>query len=151
MTATIIISICTSAIVFVLTECIKEVLFTPYNEYKRVKAKITFLIVLNSNVYANPFKLDSSNNANSMYKRATDQTREAAAELYSIIEKRYKMNLFIPDSKKLKEAARQLIGLSNSLHFREDPSAVIESNSKRILQILELLKIQGYTPEPQCK
>ncbi len=104
-----------------------------------MKGEIAYNLVFFANVYSNP-----ASQKNDEYEKVSKVFRELAANLAAFAEVRPGLCLFVPRSSILKEASRELIGLSNGLYERDSRNTQAESNEKRKIAICRLLNIHYY-------
>lgn len=112
----LLITIFSGVAVYVLSQWYTEFALRPIQEYKQLKAKTAKLLVLHAQYYSNPQFYDESEKCPA-WSAASDEIRELAAEVAAFAEiKPLQIFVFwaIPSKKKLLEAQRYLIGLSNS-------------------------------------
>lgn len=131
-------TVVSGVLVFILGQFFNEYFLKPIQEYKKLRAKVSYCLIYYANLYMNPINVK-----NEEYDKGSEEIRKLASEVNAMIEIRPKGNFFIPKSKVLSVVSRDLIGISNnfySIHFQED---VVE-NQKRREDIYLKLRIKGY-------
>ena len=109
-------TIISGVVVYILCQWFTEFVLRPIQEYKQLKAKVARFLLLHAQYYANPRFLDESEKYPS-WSEAKDEIRELAAEVAAFAEIKpmhFWVFYAIPRKKKILEAQRYLIGLSNS-------------------------------------
>ena len=128
--------------VYVICEYLKEIWLQPLQEYKQLKAQISKSLVFYANVYTDPILLNSPNITN--HEKASLEFRSHAADLAAFAEMQNKIHFGIPKSSILREASKELIGVSNRFFAPNNTIATefIESNEKSRAKIQQLLKLK---------
>lgn len=129
--------------VFALSEWLKEVWLMPLQEYKKLKSKVSYLLILHAQYYANPIaKLDLRADD---YEKASASIRELAAELAAYAEIVPLFHAGIPNAKSVRKAAAELIGISNGFFVSNEERIIDVSkhNSKACDEVKKLLKLRG--------
>ena len=136
-------TIIAGVLVFVVCEWLKEVWLSPLQEYKKLKAKVSKMLIVHAQYYSNPITIDHK--MNEEYSKASSEIRELASEVSAFAEIIPYIHWGIPDAKNIVEAGRCLIGLSNGFHIRNEESAFTQSNQNAETRnkIKELLKLRG--------
>lgn len=145
---TIIGTVISGVIVFVVGEYFKEIWLEPLQEYKKLKQKVSFSLTFYANLYGNPIQYGIENTS---YIKAGDELRILASELVGFIETISWFSLGIPEKDTIYEASKSLIGLSNNLTYKNngDMFLIMQNNEKRENNIRNLLKI--YTEKDDSK
>lgn len=131
-----------SLITFILANLYVE----PFRQYKHLKVRTNYLLVLYSDRICNPIDLADvpNNKLPDEYQEASQVLRELAAEWISF--KLYKnfLNCFIVSTKKLNNIGSKLILLSNSLTYPYNCKNLndIRDNKKVIDEIRRVLRIK---------
>lgn len=130
-------------LVFVVCEWLKEVWLSPLQEYKKLKAKVSKMLIVHAQYYANPITIDHK--MNDEYSKASSEMRELASEVSAFAEVIPSIHLGIPDAKSIVEAGTYLIGLSNGFYVGTEDTASIHSkqNTETREIIKKLLKLRG--------
>ena len=141
ITSNTFLTVISGVLVFVISQLFNEYWLRPIQNYKELRAKISYSLTLYANLYMNPVKREL------LYETkerdvASNELRMLAAEVDSAVELRPWGNIFIARKKVLKELSKNLIGLSNSL-YSPHPDIAIEHNEKRCKEIYRLLKIKN--------
>lgn len=123
-------------IVFVSQQIIEKFYITPFSEYRRTLADISYNLIYYANVYTNPGTGDHDTQV-----KVSEKLRESASKLIStchMINGYWILRLFrlIPSRKQINEAANLITMLSNST-FRGDVQQIMDWN-KRVSKILNL-------------
>lgn len=110
------ITVISGVVVYVICQWYTEFVLRPIHEYKQLKAKVAKLLVLHAQYYSNPWIYDSDGDCTA-WKTASAEMRELAADVAAFTEikpSQWLVVCAIPSKKRLLEAQRYLIGLSNS-------------------------------------
>ncbi|MDD4428985.1 MAG: hypothetical protein PHG64_11425 [Paludibacter sp.] len=146
---TVLLTIISGVVVYVLCECIKEIWLAPLQEYKSIKKKVSYALTMLAAFYSNPTDLkELTLDQAAPYKEASTNMRLVASELRAFIETISWLQIGIPDKNRIYEASRLLIGLSNSFFT---PYGMIgrsgdqaERNDKNVNKVRELLNLHLY-------
>lgn len=133
-------TVLSGVLVFILGQLFNEYFLKPIQEYKKLRAKISYCLVYYANMYMNPIL---NNKRSDEYDKGSEEIRKLASEVNAMIEIRPKGNIFIPKANVLSDVSSNLIGISNnfySTHLNED----VEANRKRQENIYSKLNIKGY-------
>ena len=146
---TVLLTIISGVVVYVLCECLKEIWLTPLQEYKAIKKKVSYTLTMLASYYLNPVDLKGSTPIQTRpYRKAATKMRIVASELRSFIEITSMLRFGIPSNNDIYEASESLIGLSNSFftaYGRGDcDTDQIERNQKIILKVRELFNLHLY-------
>ncbi len=120
-----------------ISQYFNEYTIKPLHEYKKLKAQLTCDLIFYNNIIHNPSNLEHEK-----YQETSKILRNDAAELTAFAIK--KPFDFLPTSGKMKDVARSLIGLSNSLDIvnptKEDFDSIRECEKiiKNFLKICNL-------------
>ena len=135
-------TIIAGVVVFVICEWAKEVWLTPLQEFKKLKAKVSYALVMYAQYFANPAQPAEISEE---YKIASNDMRVIASELVAFMECIPFIHLGIPSPKKIKEASSNLIGLSNSFtKSKEEPIVMHAQHIERYSTIIKKsLKLRG--------
>ena len=106
---TVLTTVVSGVLVYVLGLLFNEYFLKPIQEYKELKAKISYALTFYANLYMNP-----TPESNEECSKASLELRKLAAALNALVELRPRGNIFIPSQKCLAEAAKSLTGLSNN-------------------------------------
>lgn len=133
ITLTILGTVISGVLVFVLCQIIVQKYIKTYEEYKTLKGKVAFLLVMYANLYCNPINVLNVEDEDKIEKRkqAGIETRILAAELSAFQERVEKGGVGIPSKDKLIRAASELIFLSNSFFVHPDESITTASKNNR--------------------
>lgn len=136
-------TIIAGVLVFVVCEWLKEVWLSPLQEYKKLKEKVSKMLIVHAQYYSNPITIDHQ--MEKEYSKASGEMRELASEVSAFAEVIPCIHLGIPDAKNIVEAGRCLIGLSNGFYVGSTDTASVHSkqNSETRNKIKELLKLRG--------
>lgn len=112
---TVLLTIVSGVIVFVICEYIKDTWLDALQKYKLLKYNISSLLCYYANRYTNPVDIAQFNNKLPVdYEKGSDDLRKAATELRAFIEVMPWLRIGIPSKETLFQASNGLIGLSNS-------------------------------------
>ena len=130
---TIIGAVISGVIVFVCSQIIVQKFVKPYEDFKILKGKVAFILVMYAHFYCSPIKATEEFPAAYIDSRrqASIETRKIAAEVSAFQERIGRKYLGIPSKKELQEAASKLIGLSNSFFLTPNGEAHIEGERNR--------------------
>lgn len=135
----------TGVSVFIIGQIIMECYVKPLQEYHRIKAEVSYLLVLYANVFMNPEIIDRNNDIQftleekERRKRAGNELREAAAKIVGFKQQKP----FFVKKDNIEEASKNLIGLSNSLYvFKKDEDKRIQLNELKDRKIKEALNLK---------
>lgn len=133
-------TVVSGVVVFVFSEIIKEIWLTPLQEYKKIKSKVSFILIMYANKYENPISLKQQHDKT--YDEASSELRKIASELRAFIETLSWFKPLIPRKANLYKASARIIGLSNSLIGPEcSLSKMCDENLKRESDIYDCLKL----------
>lgn len=141
---TVVITVLSGVLVFVISEWLKEIWLTPLQNYKKLRGKVSKSLTMYACYYHNPVDIaDHDNKLPDDYKTASEELRMLASELRAFIETLSWCKWGIPSKKDLYEASACLIGLSNSIPLpynryydrRLNNSMENENEVKRLLRI----------------
>lgn len=133
-------TIVTGVVVFVICEWAKETWLTPLQEYKKLKAKTSRLLIMYGRYYANPLPVKEKH---AEYDQGSTEIREIAAELAAFAEIIPIVHLGIPKAKCIVDASKELIGISNGFYSNSDTFDVIKRNDEYRKKAICLLKLRG--------
>lgn len=138
-------TILTSMVVYVLSQLLFELWIKPLQKYMDIKCRVSNLLVMYAPYYSNEIQLADENSYNKKkdYEIVSNETRKLAAEIREVIEIMPIIHMGIPSKKKLYEASRNLISLSNRLwkpYIINDRSseAANKNNIKKIKENLDI-------------
>ena len=136
-------TIVAGVVVFVVCEWLKEVWLSPLQEYTKLKAKVSKLLIVHAQYYANP--IEASHDMSSEYKSASCELRELASEVSAFAELIPVIHLGIPKATEIVEAGRCLIGLSNNFFVTGVESAHEKAmrNCDTRTKIKQIMKLRG--------
>lgn len=128
--------------VYVICEYLKEIWLQPLQEYKQLKAQISKNLIFYANIYTNPILTDNQNKSD--HEKASYEFRSHAADLVAFAEMQNKIHFGIPKSSILREASKELIGVSNRFFAPDRDSAhrFMEDNERSREEIQHLLKLK---------
>ena len=109
-------TIIAGVIVFVACEWIKEIWLSPLQEYKKLKAKTSQMLIQYAHFYSNPITIINGKGTNENYDKASEEIRSLASELSAFTEIMPFIHIGIPGAKHVAEASKNLIGISNSFY-----------------------------------
>ena len=104
-------TVVSGVLVYVVGLLFNEYFLKPIQNYKELKAKISFALTFYANLYMNPIS-----ESNEEYSKASLELRKLASEIDSFIELRPRGNIFIPNKKHLSKASKNLLGISNNFY-----------------------------------
>lgn len=133
-------TIVAGVIVYVICEYLKEIWLQPLQDYKRLKAEISRLLVFYASLYISQEIYISETKEN---EKAAHQFRNLASEVAAFSEQICPFRLGIPDKETFAKVRKNLIGISNSF-FASTPEAVSrrsDDNEKRANEIKRLLTL----------
>lgn len=134
-----IITVVSGVLVFVICQLFIEYFLKPIQDYKKLRAKISYTLTYYADLYMNPIK--SENDKDKFWECGSQNMRELSAEVRSFIELRPFGNIFIPKKKKLVDVAENLMGLSNNF-FNNQNTDIYRLNNEYQNQIYKILKIK---------
>lgn len=121
-----VITVVSGVLVFILGQLFIEFILKPIQEFKDIRAKISWALVYYANIYSNPNRRGEKSEE---YDIASVKLRMLAADLEAFVIRKPKLlNVFYSD-KKILEARAEMIGLSNSVYD--------SSSSCRFYEVLE--------------
>lgn len=132
-------TVISGVLVFVVGQLFNEYFLKPIQQYKQLRAKISYSLTYYANLYMNPVSNDNYNSDD--WKIGSQKMRELSAEVRAIIEIRPIGNIFIPKKKKLAKVAENIMGISNGFFATQKIDYCKNNNSLRI-EIYELLRIK---------
>ena len=133
-------TIVAGVVVFVICEWAKETWLTPLQEYKKLKAKTSRLLIMYCRYYSNPLTIKEKHPE---YDQGATEIREIAAEWAAFAEIIPTVHLGIPKAKCIVNASRELIGISNGFYSNSDTLNVIKRNNEYREKVVCLLKLRG--------
>lgn len=133
----VVITVVSGVLVFLLGEIINEIWLKPLQKYKEIKQTIAFDLVYYADCSFNGCQQNYKPEFIQKGEDASNKYRRDAATLSGFIETLSWLKLFIPNKKKLHEASRALIGLSNSI-FAKDSDKIIDMYSDEVRANLKL-------------
>lgn len=147
---TVLLTIISGVVLFVLCEYVKEIWLNPLQQYKLLKEKVSYLLNFYAGIYSDPIDIAETDDiVPDLHKKVHDDLRQTACELRAFIESMSRVRLGIPNKQTIYTASQQIIGLSNSLtlpygtksslQYLEDNKA--DRNDLRIKEIQRLLRI----------
>ena len=137
---TIFTTVVSGVLVFVLGQLFNEYFLKPIQDYKVLKAKISYSLTFYANLYMNPITISELNQE---YSDASLEIRKLAAEVDATIELRPFGNIFIPRAKILKETSKSLIGISNGF-YTNSSFEQIKNNGKCRETVYKKLRIKSH-------
>lgn len=141
VTSNTFLTVISGVLVFVISQMFNEYWLRPIQNYKELRAKISYDLTLYANLYMNPVKYELLYETKER-DSAANELRMLAAEVDSFVELRPWGNIFIARKKVLSAVSKNLIGLSNSL-YSPNPSIAADHNDKTREEIYNLLKIKN--------
>ena len=136
-------TVLSGVVVFIISQLIIEKYVKPYDEYKVLKGKVAYILVMYSNLYCNPveylFEYQEDFRQNCLI--AITETRRIAAEVSAFQQRVRKRMPGVPSKETLKEASKELIRLSNS-YLSTQPDKAGEWNRETAEKIKNLLSIE---------
>ena len=133
----VVITVVSGVLVFLLGEIINEIWLKLLQKYKEIKQTIAFDLVYYADCSFNGCQQNYTPEFIKKGEDASNKYRSDAATLSGFIESLSWLKLFIPNKKKLREASRALIGLSNSI-FANDSDRIIHMYSDEVSSNLKL-------------
>lgn len=133
---TVFTTVVSGVLVYVIGLLFNEYFLKPIQNYKNLRAKISYALTFYANLYMNPISKSSEE-----YSKASLEIRKLASEVDSLIELRPWGNIFIPNEKRLSSASKNLIGLSNNF-YSQDPFEAIKSNEAYRHEVYNSLRIK---------
>lgn len=135
-------TIVAGVVVFVLCEWAKEVWQTPLQEYKKLKARVSFALVMYAQYFANPAQTTQLSEG---HETSANEMRIIASDLAAFTECMPLIHVGIPSPKKIKAASDNLIGLSNSFFVsaQETPTIHARDIEKYKSAIKKALRLRG--------
>ncbi len=141
VTSNTFLTVISGVLVFVISQMFNEYWLRPIQNYKELRAKISYGLTLYANLYMNPVKYELLYETKER-DSASNELRMLAAEVDSFIELRPWGNVFIARKKVLAAVSKKLIGLSNNF-YSPHPDIATDHNEKRCKEIYKLLRIKN--------
>lgn len=132
-------TIISGVLVFVVGQLFNEYFLKPIQQYKQLRAKISYSLTYYADLYMNPIEFE--NDSADRWKDGSQKMRELSAEVRAIMEIRPAGNIFIPNKKKLAKVAENIMGISNGLFISQKIDYCKNNNDFR-MEIYKLLKIK---------
>ena len=135
------ITVITEVLVIVIGQIFLESVIKPLQEYKRIKAKVSYLLAFYANVYTNPIV---RGNGSSLWdkesaEKVSTEFRNVACELVGFKQQKNKL----VRKKRIEKASSNLIGLSNGLYTdAKYIDARKDENEKRVYEIKKALRLK---------
>lgn len=133
-------TVISGVLVFVLCQLFDEYWLKPIQQYKELRARISYSLTLYANLYMNPVEYKLVN-VREEIDNASLELRKLAAEVDSVAELKPFGNFFIANKRTLRKVSENLIGLSNSLYSPHPEVAVLQNDSRR-KEIYKLLSVR---------
>lgn len=132
-------AVCSGFILYLLKMILDERYIKQYKDYRKIKADISYTLIMYANVYTNMMK------HNALTDEASNALRNCAARLGAFIEEWPRLHIGIPNEKTLKEVQKELIGLSNRTcdNNVDDIYDGIDKNDRARERIKTLLKLKN--------
>lgn len=142
VTSNTFLTVISGVLVFIAGQLFNEYFLRPIQDYKKLRAKISYSLTYYADLYMDPIKYQDDKDK----RRANGSVklRELSAEVRAIIELKPFGNIFIPKKKTLSDVAENLMGLSNGFFSHQDNIDYVEYNKKRRIETYKLLKIKDY-------
>lgn len=141
----IVITVISGVLVYIIGQILKEIWLTPLQEYKKIKAKISFSLSYYAQYYSNVVDFATcGEKTKETYKSASDEMRKISCELDGFIETLSWFKPCIPRKSKLYKASREIMGISNGFfcpYNTNKTGTTINNNIKARKTISKLLKI----------
>ena len=140
-------------VVFVICEILKEIWLKPLQEYKQIKSRISFALVMYAHILNNPIDLNKYNRDNQHHREvldkreyASNELRKISSELRSFIEILSVFRFNIPAREDLYMASKEIMGLANGVHYvgSNNPVMIATNNMQSIAIIKKKLKLFAY-------
>lgn len=131
-------TIVSGVLVFIFSQLFVEFILRPIQEYKKLKAKTSKMLIYHAQYYSNPQNAMEANKFPA-WKDASSQIRELSAEVAAFAEiKPLQIFVFysIPTKKKLLEASSYLMGLSNSFFLSSSEMEICIERSNTYPKII---------------
>ena len=128
-------TVVSGVLVYVVGLLFNEYFLKPIQNYKELKAKISFALTFYANLYMNPIS-----ESNEEYSKASLELRKLASEIDSFIELCPRGNIFIPNKKRLSKASKNLLGISNNF-YSPNPFEAMKSNEAYRNSVYSSLRI----------
>ncbi len=138
---TVISTVISGVLVYVLGLLFNEYFLKPIQNYKELKAKISYSLTFYANLYMNPIS-----DSNEEYSKASLEIRKLASEIDALKELRPCGNIFMPNKKRLTITSKNLIGLSNNF-CSPHPFEARKHNESYKKEIYKQLKIKTFDKE----
>jgi hypothetical protein len=148
---TVFLTVLSGVLVFVLGQLLLKLVIEPVNEMRKTIGAISHALIEHAGFIHNPGVMDEVE----IDKAATELRRlssQLQSHMYLVPYFDRTVRIFrLPDRKRLLRASHALLGLSNSLHRKDD--RVYETNAKRVEKICDSLSIyfpdESRWPEPR--
>ena len=141
MKCTFFVTVITGVLVVILGQILIEYFIRPLQEYRKLKAKVSFFLTLYANEYTNPLLYDNEPNLVERENKAkvSDEIRKLASEVVGY--KQQKL-LFIKKDN-IDKATSSLIGLSNGFFtYTKFLDEKIDQNEKYVENIKDALHLK---------
>ena len=135
-------------VLFVLNQWVQKFFFEPLHEQKQIIGEIDFLLILWASSYVNPIERGAlSSEQRGERERGSQAFREAASRLIATTNavRGYGLARILPTKADAREAARCLIGISNSM-FSSGEGARRETtkgNREWAAEVRRLLRLEA--------
>lgn len=134
---TVFLTVISGVLTLVIGQLVLKLLIEPVHEFKRTVADIALALIEYANVYANPVSVNSEREA-----KASETLRKLSsrlnAQLYLIPYYPRIYNIFgLPSKDKVLDAAKELMGLSNSVNAVSD-GAINHQTANKIRNALKI-------------
>lgn len=116
------ITVLSGVLVYILSQLFTEFILRPIQDYKKLKGKVAKELVFYAHYYSNPQKIGTAQDFPA-WKAAGEAMRELASEVsaFAEIKPLYPFAFYaIPTKKRLLDAARHLMGMSNDFFISGD-------------------------------
>ena len=148
---TIAVTVVSGVLVYLLGEMLQTIWLTPLQKYKSIKHDIAVALSFYAREYANVIDIANEDEKRvQKYSEVSTKLRALSCELTGFIETLSWFKFGIPSKKRLTEAAKLLMGLSNSLFSPYNVSPTTQEcrdNSILANEILTLLGMYGAKKE----
>ena len=138
--STTFLTVISGVLVFVIGQLFNEYFLKPIQDYKNLRAKISYSLTLYANLYMNPVELKK---ATQEYSDASLEIRKLAASVAAMIELKPFGNIFIPKKSDLEKASEALIGISNGFIVNDTFETTKHNDLNRNI-IYKALKIKSH-------
>lgn len=135
-----VITVVSGVLVFILGQLFIEFIMKPIQEFKDIRARVSWALVYYANIYCNP---QDKQKESKKHNVAGEKLRMLAADLQAFVVRKPKLLKFFYNDKKILEASSELTGLSNSVYKSSSSDCIYDFIENRRKIIISNLKLNG--------